>query len=48
MGPSKKRRDDALDLRRQYRAEQARLAEEARRRAEEARRKNQAKKGGKK
>lgn len=38
MGPSKKRRDDALDIRRQHRAEQVRLAEEAKRRAEEAER----------
>lgn len=42
MGPSKKRREDALDIRRQYRAEQARLAKEAQRRADEAKRRQQA------
>lgn len=39
MGPSKKRREDAMDVRRRDRAEQARLAEEAKRRAEEAKKK---------
>lgn len=43
MGPSKKRREDAADVRRQDRAEQARLAEEAKRRAEEAKRKKEGK-----
>lgn len=41
MGPSKKRREDAMDVRRQDRAEMARRLEEAERRAEEARRKKE-------
>lgn len=48
MGPSKKRRDDGMDVRRQERAEQVRLAEEAKRRAEEAKRKADEKKDGRK
>lgn len=47
MGPSKKHREDAMDVRRQDRAEQARLAEEAKRRAEEAKRKAEEEGGGK-
>lgn len=47
MGPSKKRREDAMDIRRQDRAEQARLAEIARRRYEEAKRKAEEKEKGK-
>lgn len=47
MGPSKKRREDAMDVRRQDRAEQARLAEEAQRRYEEAKRKKEEKEKGK-
>lgn len=45
MGPSKKRRDDAADVRRRARAEQARELEEARRRAEQAKRRAEEKKG---
>lgn len=41
MGPSKARRDEAADIRRQERARQARAQEEADRRAEEAERKQQ-------
>lgn len=46
MGPSKDRREDGADLRRQERARQVRAQEEAERRAAEAERKA-AEKGGK-
>ena len=38
MGPSKKRREDALDIRRQYRAEMAKQLEEVKRKEAEAKR----------
>ncbi|MFD0902390.1 hypothetical protein [Actinomadura sediminis] len=48
MGPSKKRREDAWDVRRQQRAQAAKELEEVKRKAEEARRRAEQKKGGKK
>lgn len=47
MGPSKKRREDAADVRRQYRGHLAEAAEEAAKKAEEAKRKAAEKKKGK-
>lgn len=45
MGPSKKRRDDGWDLRRQHRAHLAEAAEKAAEKAKEAKRRAEEKKG---